>query len=61
MSPASTCPRCTGGGCVSSAEQCPECAGQPYTSLDGHTITCEHCHGTGRRNVPCPECSGTRD
>ncbi len=51
------CPRCTGGGHVMTEEQCPECAGQPFTSLDGHTLVCDHCHGTGRKNVPCPECS----
>jgi DnaJ-class molecular chaperone len=55
-----TCPRCLGGGHITTDEFCPECAGQPFVSLDGHTIVCEHCYGTGRVNVPCPDCSGHR-
>lgn len=52
------CPRCMGGGVVAGEEPCAECAGQPFTNLDGITLVCEHCHGTGRRNVACPECGG---
>lgn len=54
---AKCCPRCTDGGFVATEEQCPECMGQPFTNLDGHTITCGHCHGTGKQNIPCPECA----
>lgn len=57
MSKQTCCPRCTGGGMIVSKEPCPECAGQPFTSLDGITLTCEHCHGTGKLNLPCPECA----
>lgn len=55
---AACCPRCTGSGTVASAEVCPECAGTPTVSLDGVGLTCEHCYGTGRKNVPCPDCTG---
>ncbi len=55
---AGCCPRCTGGGHVTSHEVCPECAGQGCWNTDGHTMTCEACHGTGHKNVPCPECNG---
>lgn len=41
---------------IVSKEACPECAGQPFINLDGVTLTCDHCHGTGRKNLPCPEC-----
>lgn len=53
------CARCTGGGWVASAAACPECLGQPYTNIDGIMLVCQHCHGTGRKNMPCPECGGT--
>jgi len=56
--PLRICPRCTGGGQVSAAEHCPECLGQPYTNIDGIMLVCQACHGTGRRNLPCPECGG---
>lgn len=52
------CPRCTGGGWVATADECPECLGQPYANLDGIMLVCQYCHGTGRRNIPCPECGG---
>jgi DnaJ-class molecular chaperone len=57
MSKDACCPRCTGGGMIVSAETCPECAGHPYSNCDGVTMVCEHCHGTGKKNVPCPECA----
>lgn len=56
MSKHACCPRCTGGGMVTSPEPCPECLGHPYTNLDGVTLVCTHCHGTGKVNVPCPDC-----
>ncbi len=51
------CPRCHDSGMIATEEHCPECAGHPFTSLDGHAVVCEHCHGTGKLNVPCPECA----
>lgn len=59
MSKTACCTRCTGGGQIASAEECPECCGQPAMNFDGHTIICEHCHGTGRKNTACPDCGGT--
>lgn len=53
----SCCPRCTGGGEVTTERTCPECAGHSYFNADGVTIVCQHCHGTGKENVPCPECA----
>ncbi len=53
------CPRCTGGGWVASAAVCPECLGSPYVNLDGNMLVCQHCHGTGRANVRCPQCGGS--
>ncbi|MFZ5816961.1 MAG: hypothetical protein ACOY93_16985 [Bacillota bacterium] len=59
MSKTAPCPRCTGGGMITTGEHCPECAGHPFASLDGVTLVCEHCHGTGKQNVPCPDCAET--
>lgn len=57
MSKTACCPRCTDGRTIVTKETCTECAGQPFINLDGHTIVCNHCHGTGRQNVPCPDCA----
>lgn len=51
------CARCNGGGQVASQVTCSECAGHPFVNLDGVTMVCEHCHGTGKQNLPCPECA----
>lgn len=50
------CKRCGDAGYVAGPERCPECQGSPYANLDGQTMVCEACHGTGHKNVPCPEC-----
>lgn len=58
MSKTDCCGRCTGGGMIASDKTCPECGGIPFSNSDGHTMVCDHCHGTGKENVPCPDCNG---
>jgi DnaJ-class molecular chaperone len=57
-SSACKCSRCTDGGSIATEKDCPECAGQPFVNIDGHTMVCGYCHGTGKENVPCPDCGG---
>lgn len=52
------CLRCFGGGEITTPAPCPACLGAREDWCEGISITCRVCHGTGRVNIPCPECEG---